>query len=64
MTWYEINQKDWDKLSEENREIFLTPICGRPKNTTNSLRFTFAGRKHAIEKQNIKSLREINEGEE
>ncbi len=59
MVWYEISPKDWDKLSESNREIFLTPICGRPKNSTNSLRLTMAGRRQAIEKQHIKPLRKV-----
>ena len=60
MKWYEITSKDWDKLMESEREIFLTPIHGRPKNSTNSLRLTLAGNELAIKDNNIKPLREVN----
>lgn len=60
MNWYEISSKDWNKLMESERDIFLTPICGRPKGSTNSLRLTFAGHEQAIKDNNIKSLRKIN----
>lgn len=60
MNWYEISPKDWDKLNESEREIFLTPICGRPQGTANSLRYTLAGHERAIKDHNIKSLRKIN----
>jgi len=60
MKWYEISLKDWDKLMESEREIFLTPICGKEKDTTNSLRLTLAGNESAIKHGNIKPLREIN----
>lgn len=60
MNWYEITSKDWDRLMESEREIFLTPICGRKKGTTNSLRLSLAGSGQAIKDRNIKPLREIN----
>lgn len=60
MEWYEIDSKDWNKLTESEREIFLTPICGRPKGTTNSLRPSLAGHKQAIKDHNIRPLRKIN----
>lgn len=61
MKWYEIISKDWNKLMESEREIFLTPICGREKGSTNSLRPTLAGNEQAIEDHNIKPIREIND---
>ena len=60
MKWYEISSKDWDKLMESEREIFLTPICGRKAGTTNSQRITLAGNEQAIKNNNIKPLREVN----
>ena len=60
MNWYEISSKDWDKLMESEREIFLTPICGRPIGSTNSLRLSLAGHQQAVEDNNIKPLRKIN----
>lgn len=29
--WYEISSNDWGKLTESDRDIFLTPIYGRVK---------------------------------
>lgn len=60
MEWYEISSKDWDRLMESEREIFLTPICGRPKDSPNSLRLSLAGHKQAVEDHRIKALRKIN----
>ena len=60
MDWHEISSKDWNKLMESEREIFLTPICGRSKGSTNSLRPSFACHKQALKDHNIKSLRKIN----
>lgn len=60
MEWYEINPKDWDRLMESEREIFLTPICGRPKGSTNSQRLTMAAHKQALAAHNIEPLRKIN----
>ena len=58
--WHEVTCKDWDKLADSEREIFLTPICGRPKNTKNSLRVCFAGTQQSINRLDIRSLRLIN----
>ena len=60
MNWHEISSKDWDKLTESEREIFLTPICGRTKGSTNSLRLSLAGNERALKDHNIRSLRKIN----
>lgn len=53
--WCEITGKDWDKLSEYSREIFLTPIPGSEKNS-----LTYAGRKDVIEASGITAIRDIN----
>lgn len=58
--WLEITSKDWDKLMESEREIFLTPIKGKAKGSTNNLRLTLAGTKQAIVNHGIKPLRKIN----
>jgi hypothetical protein len=60
MEWYEIKLKDWDKLMESEREIFLTPIPGKVPQTTNSQRLSFAGTKQAVKNHSIKPLRKIN----
>lgn len=52
--WYEITGKDWDKLTESTREIFLTPTEG-DKQT-----LTYAGRGDVLDDYNIKAIRQIN----
>ena len=58
--WHEITGKDWDRLSNSERELSITPICGKQSGTPNSQRITYAGTSSAIERLNIKSLRTIN----
>lgn len=58
--WHEISCKAWDRLSQSEREIFLTPICGKPDGGPNSQRITFAGTALAIKRLGIRSLRLIN----
>ncbi len=53
--WCEISGKDWDKLHEGAREMFLTPIKGSDKKS-----ITYAGRKDLIEKYGMTPIRDIN----
>ncbi len=56
--WSEIVGKDWDKLMEAQREIFLTPLCGNKDKT----RLSYAGLTSILADSGIKAIREINAG--
>ena len=51
--WYEISGKDWDKLNESTREIFLTPMDNGKSH------LTYAGRADVVKDYKIKTLRKI-----
>ena len=53
--WCKITGKEWDKLSEGARELFLTPNDNDDKS-----HLTYAGRKDILLKMGIEPIRDIN----
>jgi hypothetical protein len=54
--WYEISSEDWDRLGEQDREIFLTPN----NDGSGKKHITLAGRGAACARLCIERIRSIN----